>query len=723
MLGRFRSTDRGAPFCVSKSMPGSQHGPSIKNPRVYEALRRRRGMSKSRAAAISNAMVSKASGTADLAIPPTGPHALFNQPGVGVRSTRRRRLKGWNARVGEVIQGNLVRGEGGRFSGSGQPSARQTNSAAQRERAAARKAARQARADERAAAREAETAEEEATRAEEDEYIAAGATGRERQRRRAEIAAKRRQRATERRNRHRAEDAAERETRRQEDEQEAKTRADEQAKAEQAKGGKGGGGGGGKAKPTDEEKQAEQAKKRAANRAATAPQAGLSAEEAEFLAGAASGTLPPGSFNANKLHSFGLVIDTGDTTEATDAGRRALAALERGDVRGALAAIQDGKAKLARDQARAEAQRKREEERRKRNARKIPDAGRRKPEKKPAPNRGPLPPRTPPSTLPNLGAERERSQDLAKRIIRNLEERRQRRHSGSRGIGGITNVERRNAENRRRVATKAKGAKRERSEDENKAMFAAMSGGGKGGGQGRGGGSGSSGGGGKAPTLWEKNPETGKREASQGLAHENLFGASYNARQREVQARADARERARAADQKTREQFFALQTGTVPPTAPAPKITPAKVAPATSSPAHGLSKSERHAELEALTDRVKLPQPGWNAQASDKQRGYLGSLLDRARLNTKEGGEMRALCDAVISANKAGKLTKWEASQLIDAMQKPKPFSTLRDAALASGGGGQMDAPWRALLAIPGFRTGLISSILNREADAEGLPF
>src|SRR5438034_1177745 len=36
-------------------MPGSEHGPSIKNPHVYEALRRK-GYSKSKAAAISNAI-------------------------------------------------------------------------------------------------------------------------------------------------------------------------------------------------------------------------------------------------------------------------------------------------------------------------------------------------------------------------------------------------------------------------------------------------------------------------------------------------------------------------------------------------------------------------------------------------------------------------------------------------------------------------------------------
>lgn len=35
-------------------MPGSKHGPSIKRARAYDALRKR-GMSKARAAAISNA--------------------------------------------------------------------------------------------------------------------------------------------------------------------------------------------------------------------------------------------------------------------------------------------------------------------------------------------------------------------------------------------------------------------------------------------------------------------------------------------------------------------------------------------------------------------------------------------------------------------------------------------------------------------------------------------
>lgn len=39
-------------------MPGSKHGPSIKRPKIYDALRRE-GMSKTKAARISNAMAKK----------------------------------------------------------------------------------------------------------------------------------------------------------------------------------------------------------------------------------------------------------------------------------------------------------------------------------------------------------------------------------------------------------------------------------------------------------------------------------------------------------------------------------------------------------------------------------------------------------------------------------------------------------------------------------------
>jgi len=287
-----------------------------------------------------------------LAIPPTGPHALFNQPGVGIaRRRRRKRTKAanWGAHVGQAIAGRLTRGEGGRFSGDGQASAAKPPSKSREHRTALR-AARQERMDALRAARAAEQEAEAVKRAEEDAYIAEGTTGRERQKRRAEIAAARRERAAARKATHQHQLDEERVKRAEEDAAPPEKGAEEQPK-------KGGGGGGGKKKPSEEEKRTADEQKKAANRAATAPKAGLSTTEAEFLAGVASGTQPAGSFDGRHLAELGLTQDTGDTTEATDAGRRALAALERGDVRGALAAIQDGKARLAHDRARAEKKR------------------------------------------------------------------------------------------------------------------------------------------------------------------------------------------------------------------------------------------------------------------------------------------------------------------------------------------------------------------------------
>lgn len=43
-------------------MPGKMHGPSIKNPKAYDAMREK-GMSKSKAAAISNAGAKKKAAT------------------------------------------------------------------------------------------------------------------------------------------------------------------------------------------------------------------------------------------------------------------------------------------------------------------------------------------------------------------------------------------------------------------------------------------------------------------------------------------------------------------------------------------------------------------------------------------------------------------------------------------------------------------------------------
>lgn len=429
-------------------MPGSQHGPSIKNPRVYEALRRK-GMSKQRAARISNAQ--KESGTTGLAIPPHGANALFNTPGVGGTRARRRlkrRAKAfnWGAHAGETISGALGRDRSGRFTNSGGQSAARSGrlTDAQRKRREEMRAKRQARADARAAAHAAEEAQEESKRAEEDAYIAAGATGAERQRRRAEVATARRARAAATRERHRQEAAEERQQRQQEDQAEAQTRAQE---AQQSGGG---GGGGGKKKPTEEQQQAERDKKKAENRTKTAPKAGLSSAEASALAAVAGGG-SAGSTDTSRLRSMGLLDDSG----VTDAGRRLLNALERGDVRGALAAIQDGRARVAREQARRTTeqtrtqqrqareqsrrrqQQQRDEERRKRDAERRAAQQRRDAERRQRDvvrrahttqqSFGYNPRRTTPAPAADASTTRERSRTLAAQIIRNLEERRQRR--------------------------------------------------------------------------------------------------------------------------------------------------------------------------------------------------------------------------------------------------------------------------------------------------------
>lgn len=129
--------------------------------------------------------------------------------------------------------------------------------------------------------------------------------------------------------------------------------------AKPEKGGSGGGGGKGGAakpeKPSDEEKRQERDQKRQQTAAETAQQVALPDGADEVLRAAAEGRTPnidrgkvSGVINA--LLKLGLVTE-GDTTEATDQGRRALAALERGDVRGYQAALQDAKARLGRESA------------------------------------------------------------------------------------------------------------------------------------------------------------------------------------------------------------------------------------------------------------------------------------------------------------------------------------------------------------------------------------
>lgn len=276
-------------------MPGAAYN-SIQNPRMYEALRRR-GYSKEAAARITNA-----------------------------RTKARTR-----------IVGNLFRGEGGRFTGGeggGEAAPAKPDKAAERQA-------------ERQAARDAAMADEDALRAREDAAVDAEPNAKKRAAMRRANALARRKRSAERR-------AATRAEREQERGQREAERAAAAAKPKPEP--KKGGGGGGKAKPSEDEKRQAALQKRRDTARTTAPQVGLSPAEADFLHGVATGTQPPGSFDAKRLTEMGLVADAGDTTEPTPAGRKALAALERGDVGAFRAAVQEAAGRRAAD-ARRQAER------------------------------------------------------------------------------------------------------------------------------------------------------------------------------------------------------------------------------------------------------------------------------------------------------------------------------------------------------------------------------
>lgn len=121
-------------------------------------------------------------------------------------------------------------------------------------------------------------------------------------------------------------------------------RAEREAKQKEKKGG-----GGGKAKPTPEQKQAQKDQERATNRQRIAPETGVDPTDADELARSAS---QPGVPN-NRLIDAGLQNERG---EATDAGRRYLSAIERGDVRQAQAALQDARDRREREQAQSDRQ-------------------------------------------------------------------------------------------------------------------------------------------------------------------------------------------------------------------------------------------------------------------------------------------------------------------------------------------------------------------------------
>jgi hypothetical protein len=104
-----------------------------------------------------------------------------------------------------------------------------------------------------------------------------------------------------------------------------------------------GGGGGGKAKPSPDQKQQQQAQDRAKRASATAAQVGLSVGTLADLRTAAE----TGGVSNPALAKLGFLDANGQTS---DQGRRALTALERGDVRGYQAAVQDAKARMQREQ-------------------------------------------------------------------------------------------------------------------------------------------------------------------------------------------------------------------------------------------------------------------------------------------------------------------------------------------------------------------------------------
>lgn len=104
---------------TSTTKPGDKYR-SIKNPATYEALRKQ-GMSKQRAARISNAQSHKDAG-AVAGAPVHGPGGLLSTPGLG--TPRRRKGKRWGMRTKDKqIVGNLYRSDTGKFTaGGGSPS-------------------------------------------------------------------------------------------------------------------------------------------------------------------------------------------------------------------------------------------------------------------------------------------------------------------------------------------------------------------------------------------------------------------------------------------------------------------------------------------------------------------------------------------------------------------------------------------------------------------------
>jgi hypothetical protein len=427
-------------------MPGQAYN-SLQNPRMYRALRKR-GHSKESAARISNART----------------------PGHTVKATR--------------ITGNLFRGESGKFqAGSGGDAAKPAEDTPKEDPKVK---------PDRAAERDAALAQEDEIRAAEDAAVEAEPNAKKRQAMRRANAVNRRKRSAERR----AQDRANRETDRAERiaAQDAKRQAAEQAKLdkpakEPKKGGGGGGGGSAKPKPSDDEKRQATLEKRQQTARTTASQVGLPSGSAELLTQARD----QGGVTDARLSAMGLV---GPDGLATDQGRRALGALERGDVGGFRAAVQDAQARMQREATARTRQQERDRRQAERDAPK---------EDKPDPKR-----RT--SEAP-------------------VTDRRE----------AIRARRRRNRLNRQPITKAIMDEITTKQDSQERAMFANMGGGSGGGG---GGGSGKGGGGG-ASILWKPGPD-GKRQPTRAQAEQHRLQAIGG-------ARAKADDAKRAVDQARRE--------------------------------------------------------------------------------------------------------------------------------------------------------------------------
>lgn len=250
-----------------------------------------------------------------------------------------------------------------------------------------------------------------------------------------------------------------------------KTKADKEAEkeaaaAEKEKAGGGGGGGGGKDKPKPEDKAKEKAAERAQTAADTAKRVGLTSDTLDALRAATEDAGEPDK----ELQRLGL---QGADGLATDQGRRALVALERGNVATYRAALQDAAGRLDREGTSAQ---------RRKDATDKAQARQAEKERRDA------------ARL----AEKER-----KEAERAVARRKMDRREALRVLG---------------ETQKAMSDELEiKQTAQDRAMFANM-----GGGSGGGGAGGGKGGGGKPSggvgSLYAVNPATGKREPGQGLA-------------------------------------------------------------------------------------------------------------------------------------------------------------------------------------------------------------